>query len=159
MYLHVHCKCCDFSKFCSFFPNQLWTLKCYWMLNCTMAPFGALAKLLWIVLFSYETVAVTLLWVILLLASHPQSQEMIYAELKTSTTKKSTLLEAFILETLRWAMATYQSNTSSELLKIQEWCHANKLIVNYSKTSQVIFKNHQKKINESNFTVLNLEIY
>ena len=48
--------------------------------------------------------------------------------------------------------------TSSELLKIQEWCHANKLIVNYSKTCQVIFKNHQKKINESDFTVLNLEI-
>ena len=48
--------------------------------------------------------------------------------------------------------------TSSELLKIQEWCHANQLIVNYSKTCQVTFKNHQKKINESNFTVLNLEI-
>ena len=36
---------------------------------------------------------------------------------------------------------------------------ANKLIVNCSKTCQVIFKNHQKKINESDFTVLILEIY
>ena len=31
-------------------------------------------------------------------------------------------------------------------------------IVNYSKKCQVIFKNHQIKINESDFTVLNLEI-
>ena len=59
----------------------------------------------------------------------------------------------------RYNLISHQPDvTSSKLLKIQEWCHANKLIVNNSKTCQVIFKNHQKKINESDFTVLNLEI-
>ena len=33
--------------------------------------------------------------------------------------------------------------TSSELFKIQEWCHANKLLLNYSKTCH--FKESSKK--------------
>lgn len=45
--------------------------------------------------------AVTLLWVILLLASHTETQEKIHSQLQGSADSKSELLDAFIFETLR----------------------------------------------------------
>ena len=41
--------------------------------------------------------------------------------------------------------------TQNELFKIQEWCLANKLIINFNKTQQIIFRNSQKKIDIENF--------
>ena len=35
--------------------------------------------------------------------------------------------------------------TENEFMKIQDWCTANKLLLNIDKTHQVIFKNHQKR--------------
>ena len=34
--------------------------------------------------------------------------------------------------------------TEIELGKVKSWCFANKLIINFSKTLQILFKNHQK---------------
>ena len=35
--------------------------------------------------------------------------------------------------------------TENEFMKIQDWCTANKLLLNIGKTHQVIFKIHQKR--------------
>ena len=48
--------------------------------------------------------------------------------------------------------------TTSEMEKIHDWCMSNRLIVNHSKTSQVLFRNHQKKVDEQFFRIDNLEI-
>ena len=48
--------------------------------------------------------------------------------------------------------------TQSELVKIQEWCCANKLIINFSKTQQIIFKNPQKQIQLDNYEIQDLKI-
>ena len=41
--------------------------------------------------------------------------------------------------------------TQSELLKIHQWCLANKLVINFSKTMQIIFRNPQKTIDQETF--------
>ena len=48
--------------------------------------------------------------------------------------------------------------TQSELVKIQEWCCANKLIINFSKTQQIIFRNPQKRIQLDNYEIQDLKI-
>ena len=48
--------------------------------------------------------------------------------------------------------------TQNEPFKIQEWCLANKLIINFNKTQQIIFRNPQKKINIENFELQDLGI-
>ena len=48
--------------------------------------------------------------------------------------------------------------TQSGLVKIQEWCCANKLIINFSKTLQIIFKNPQKQIQLDNYEIQDLKI-
>ena len=48
--------------------------------------------------------------------------------------------------------------TTSEMEKIYDRCMSNRLIVNHSKTSQVLFRNHQKKVDEQFFHIDNLEI-
>ena len=50
------------------------------------------------------------------------------------------------------------SFTQSKLLKIQEWCCANKLIINFSKTQQIIFRNPQKRIQLDNYEIQDLKI-
>ena len=46
--------------------------------------------------------------------------------------------------------------TENELLKVKEWCLANKLIINFDKTQQIIFRNPQKKISQETFELPNL---
>ena len=43
--------------------------------------------------------------------------------------------------------------TPIELQKIKEWCLVNKLIIHFSKTMQLIFKNAQKKIELTDFSI------
>ena len=50
------------------------------------------------------------------------------------------------------------SITACDLNIIKDWCLSNKLILNESKTCQMIFHNHQKKLNTNNFEQRNLEI-
>ena len=47
--------------------------------------------------------------------------------------------------------------TASEMEKNHDWCMSNRLVVNHSKTSKVLFRNHQKMI-EQFFNIDNLEI-
>ena len=46
--------------------------------------------------------------------------------------------------------------TERELLKIQDWCIANKLLLNFEKTHQIIFKNHQKRLEDDAYTLNNV---
>ena len=50
------------------------------------------------------------------------------------------------------------SITACDLNIINDWSLSNKLILNESKTCQMIFHNHQKKLNMNNFEQRNLEI-
>ena len=47
--------------------------------------------------------------------------------------------------------------TASEVEKIHDWCMSNLLIVNHSSTSQVLFCNHQKRVDEQFFLIDQLE--
>ena len=44
----------------------------------------------------------------------------------------------------------------NELLKVKEWCLADKLITNFDKREQIIFRNPQKKLAEETFELQNL---
>ena len=48
-----------------------------------------------------------------------------------------------------------ESVTENEFMKIQDWCTANKLLLNLDKTHQIIFKNHQKRLDEGAFQLSN----
>ena len=46
--------------------------------------------------------------------------------------------------------------SENELLKVKEWCLADKLIINFDKREQIIFRNPQKKLAEETFELQNL---
>ena len=50
-----------------------------------------------------------------------------------------------------------ESLTENEFMKIQDWCTANKLVLNLDKTHQIIFKNHQKRLDEGAFQLSNVQ--
>ena len=50
-------------------------------------------------------------------------------------------------------LTTNPSLLCSEIPKIKKWCLANRLILNYSKTFQVIFKSHNKEISYPNYEI------
>ena len=51
-----------------------------------------------------------------------------------------------------------KSLTENELMKIQDWCTANKHLLNLDKTHQIIFKNHQKRLDEGAFQLSNVQL-
>ena len=68
------------------------------------------------------------------------------------------LLTIFFLPMIQISLVITIYLLKANLVKIQEWYWANKLIINFSKTQQIIFRNPQKKIQLDSYEIQDLKI-